>query len=46
MLTIGSTASSADDLDPSDIHVLFEEVSDEALQQYLKEQPGKPLYTN
>lgn len=46
MLTIGSTASSADDLDPSDIHVLFEEVSDEALQQYLKEQPGKTLYTN
>lgn len=46
ILTIGSTASSADELDPSDIHVLFEEVSDDALQQYLKEQPGKPLYSN
>jgi hypothetical protein len=46
ILSIGSTASSTDELDPSDIHVLFEEVSDDALQQYLKEQPGKPLYAN
>lgn len=37
----GSTANSDDDLNDSDMHILLEEVSDGALQQYLKDQPGK-----
>jgi len=37
----GSTANNDDELNDSDMHLLLEEVSDGALQQYLKDQPGK-----
>lgn len=37
----GSTANNDDELNESDMHILLEEVSDGALQQYLKDQPGK-----
>jgi hypothetical protein len=42
----GSTANNDDELNDSDMHVLLEEVSDGALQQYLKEQPGKAILFN
>ena len=45
MLYYGSTASS-DDLNDENMHYLFDDVSDEALQQYLADQPDKALLNN
>lgn len=43
----GSTANNDEDFNDLDMHILLEEVSDGALQQYLKEQPGKAnLFNN
>ncbi|ULQ52492.1 hypothetical protein [Flavihumibacter fluvii] len=42
----GSTANNDDDLNTIDMHILLEEVSDGALQQYLSDQPGKANFIN
>ncbi|MBZ5858088.1 hypothetical protein [Flavihumibacter profundi] len=39
----GSTANNEEEINASDMHIMLEEVSDDALQQYLSDQPGKPL---
>lgn len=46
MLYYGSTASTGDDLNDENMHYLFDNVSDEALQQYLADQPDKTLLNN
>jgi hypothetical protein len=46
MLYYGSTASTGDDLNDENMHFLFDDVSDEALQQYLADQPDKALLNN
>lgn len=46
LLLQGSTANNDELLDATDIHILFEDVSDGALQQYLAEQPGKAILFN
>lgn len=46
MLYYGSTASTGDDLNDENMHYLFDDVSDEALQQYLADQPDKALLNN
>lgn len=46
MLYYGSTVSTGDDLNDENMHYLFGNVSDEALQQYLADQPNKALLNN